>query len=164
VSDFKELVEKGDMEHVVEMVKRSSITWIEIRDKYYPIYIIHYGDAFDPINERTQFPYCPRLMYKKFIFTKAKKTNFFYLDEVTRCCIERKGGNVAEVKYLIDFFEMFEMCSIYFDRNEDAIYFRLIENNHLCSFRYSFNKNSDGELDGSNIKKINDNWLFIVDE
>ena len=61
-------------------------------------------------------------------------------------------------------FEMFEMRSIYFDRDEDAICFKLIVDNHLYSFRYSLNKNSGGELGGANIKKINDRWLLIADE
>ena len=161
VSDFEELVRKGDVEHIIEMIERTSITRIEIRDNAYPLYIIRYGDS---PKEAKQFPYCSRLTYKEFFFDKARKTNYFYLDERIRTCIERTGGNVAEVKYLIDFLEMFEMYSIYFYRDENAIYFELVEDGRSYAFRYSFNKVSDGDSNGSNIKKINDNWLLIADE
>ena len=78
--------------------------------------------------------------------------------------VPRKKGCVAEVKYLIDFLEMFEMSSIYFNRDANAIYFELVEDGRSYAFRYSFNKVSDGDSNGSNIKKINDNWLLIADE
>ena len=127
VSDFEELVRKGDVEHIIEMIERTSITHISIRDKASPLYLINFGfgcASDDP----------------------------------------RKSGNVAEVKYLIDFFEMFEMYSIDFNRDANAIYFELVEDGRSYAFRYSFNKVSDGDSNGSNIKKINDNWLLIADE
>ena len=165
VSDFEELVRKGDVEHIIEMIERTSITRISIRDKSYPLYFIEYDCAFDvPLKKGCRVVYCPRLTYKDFFFEKARRTNFFYLDEGVRTPIEEKGGNVAEVKYLIDFLEMFEMNSIYFNRDANAIYFELVEDGRSYAFRYSFNKVSDGDSNGSNIKKINDNWLLIADE
>ncbi len=165
VSDFEELVRKGDVEHIIEMIERTSITRISIRDKSYPLYYIEYDCAFDvPLKKGCRVVYCPRLTYKDFFFEKARRTNCFYLDGRVRIPIEEKGGNVAEVKYLIDFFEMFEMYSIYFNRDANAIYFELVEDGRSYAFRYSFNKVSDGDSNGSNIKKINDNWLLIADE
>lgn len=50
------------------------------------------------------------------------------------------------------------------NRDANAIYFELVEDGRSYAFRYSFNKVSDGDSNGSNIKKINDNWLLIADE
>ena len=165
VSDFEELVRKGDVEHIIEMIERTSITHISIRDKASPLYLINFDCASDvPRKKGCRVAYCSRLKCKDFFFEKARKTNYFYLDGGLRTYIQEKCGNVAEVKYLIDFFEMFEMNSIYFNRDANAIYFKLVEDGRSYAFRYSFNKVSDGDSNGSNIKKINDNWLLIADE
>lgn len=50
------------------------------------------------------------------------------------------------------------------NRDANAICFELVEDGRPYAFRYSFNKVSDGDSNGSNIKKINDNWLLIADE